>query len=34
MAIESGFITLEDLKRRAEEISLEGKKKTKFLTQG
>ena len=34
MATESGFITLEDLKRQAEEISLEGKEKTKFLTQG
>ena len=34
MATESGFITLEDLKRQAEEIGLEGKKKTKFLTQG
>ena len=34
MAKESGFITLEDLKRQAEEIGLEGKKKTKFLTQG
>ena len=33
MAIESGFITLEDLKRQAEEIGLEGKEKTKFLTQ-
>ena len=34
MATESGFITLEDLKRQAEEIGLEGKEKTKFLTQG
>ena len=34
MATESGFITLENLKRQAEEISLEGKEKTKFLTQG
>ena len=34
MATESGFITLEDLKRQAEEIGLERKKKTKFLTQG
>ena len=34
MATESGFITMEDLKRLAEEIGLEGKKKTKFLTQG
>ena len=33
MASESGFITLEDLKRQAEEIGLEGKK-TKFLTHG
>ena len=33
MATESGFITLEDLKLQAEEIGLEGKKKTKFLTQ-
>ena len=33
MATESGFITLEDLKRQAEEIGLEGKEKTKFLTQ-
>ena len=34
MTTESGFITLEDLKRQAEEIvGLEGKK-TKFLTQG
>ena len=34
MATESGFITLEDLKRQAEEIGPEGKEKTKFLTQG
>ena len=34
MATESGFIALEDLKRQVEEIGLEGKKKTKFLTQG
>ena len=34
MATESGFITLEDLKRQAEEIGLDGKEKTKFLTQG
>ena len=34
MATESGFITLEDLKREAEEIGLEGKEKTKFLTKG
>ena len=34
MATESGFITLEDLKWQAEEIGLEGKEKTKFLTQG
>ena len=34
MATESGFITLEDLKRHAEEIGFEGKEKTKFLTQG
>ena len=34
MATESGFITLEDLKRQAEEIDLERKEKTKFLTQG
>ena len=34
MATESGFITLENLKRQAEEIGLEGKEKTKFLTQG
>ena len=34
MATESGFITLEDLKRQAEEIGLEGKEKKKFLTQG
>ena len=34
MATESGFITLEDLKRQAEEIGREGKEKTKFLTQG
>ena len=34
MATESGFITLEDLKRQAEEIGEEGKEKTKFLTQG
>ena len=26
--------TFEDLKRQAEKIGLEGKKKTKFLTQG
>ena len=32
MATESGFITLEDLKRQAEEIGLEGTEKTKFLT--
>ena len=32
MATGSGFITLEDLKRQAEEIDLGGKKK--FLTQG
>ena len=32
MATESGFIMLEDLKRQAEEIDLEGKEKTKFLT--
>ena len=34
MATESGFITLEDLKRQAEEIGLQGREKTKFLTQG
>ena len=34
MATESGFLTLEDLKRQANEIGLEGKEKTKFLTQG
>ena len=34
MATESGFITLEDLKRQAEETGHEGKKKTKFFTQG
>ena len=34
MATESGFITFEDLKRQAEEIGLDGKEKTKFLTQG
>ena len=34
MATKSGFIALEDLKRQAEEIGLEGKEKTKFLTQG
>ena len=34
METESGFVTLEDLKRHAEEIGLEGKKKTKFRTQG
>ena len=34
MATESAFIMMEDLKRRAEEIGLEGKEKTKFLTQG
>ena len=34
MTTESGFITLEDLKRQAKEIGLEGKEKTKFLTQG
>ena len=34
MATGSGFITLEDLKRQAEEIGLEGKEKTKFLIQG
>ena len=34
MATESGFITLEDLKRQAEEIGLDGKEKTKFFTQG
>ena len=33
MATESGFITLEGLKWQAEEIGLEGKEKTKFLTQ-
>ena len=33
MATESGFITLEDLKRQAEEIGREEKEKTKFLTQ-
>ena len=34
MATESGFITLENLKRQPEDISFEGKEKTKFLTQG
>ena len=34
MATESGFITLEDLKRHAEKIGFERKEKTKFLTQG
>ena len=34
MATESGFIMLKDLKQQAEEIGLEGKEKTKFLTQG
>ena len=34
MATESGFITLENLKRQTEEIGREGKVKTKFLTQG
>ena len=34
MATESALLTLEDLKRQAEEIGLEGKEKTKFLTQG
>ena len=34
MATESRFITLEDLKRQAEEIGVEGKEKTKFLAQG
>ena len=34
MATESGFTTLEDLKRQAEEIGLEGKEKTKFFTEG
>ena len=34
MATESGFITLEDLKRQAEKIDFERKEKTKFLTQG
>ena len=34
MATESALITLEDLKRQVEEIGLEGKEKTKFLTQG
>ena len=34
MATESKFITLEDLKRQAEEIGLEGKERTKFLIQG
>ena len=34
MATESGFLTLEDLKRQAEEIGFERKEKTKFLTQG
>ena len=34
MATESGFITLEYLKRQEEEIGLDGKEKTKFLTQG
>ena len=33
IATKSGFITLEDLKRQAEEIGLEGKEKTRFLTQ-
>ena len=32
MATESGFITLENLKRQAEETGLEGKEKAKFLT--
>ena len=32
MATESGFIALQDLKRQAEEIGLERKEKTKFLT--
>ena len=34
MATENGFVTMEDLKQKAEEIGLEGKEKTKFLTQG
>ena len=34
MATESGFVTLEDLKRQAEDIGFEGKEKTKFLTHG
>ena len=34
MATESEFITLEDLKRQADEIGVDGKEKTKFLTQG
>ena len=34
MGTESGFIALENLKRQAEEIGVEGKEKTKFLTQG
>ena len=34
MATESGFITMKDLKRQAEEIGLEKKEKTNFLTQG
>ena len=34
MTTESGFVTLEDLKRQAEEIGLEGKEKTNFLAQG
>ena len=34
MATESGFITLVDLKRQAEEIGFEGKERTKFLTHG
>ena len=33
MATESEFITLEDLKRQPGEIGLDGKEKTKFLTQ-
>ena len=34
MASGSGSFTLEELKRQAEEIGLEGKEKTKFLTEG
>ena len=34
MALEEGLLTFEELKRQAEDIGLEGKERTKFLTEG